>query len=213
VPLINEYVAPNFFRSPEEIIAVHMAEQCLENFYLRCFELNPLVLRLEREAIELFATLSRDTYDKTQLVSLESQRAILGKRLGYVLQVSLVMHLCRVAAGEEKADELFVSKQTVARAVILVDLLQNYAIVEQQESQMQRHGSFDLNRRIHVYAKAGNGCTVAKFRSNCVPMKDRVLIKSIHIKAAMDQLVAMGLGEWRGEKQNAEFVALGRFPD
>jgi len=213
VPLINEYVEPNFFRSPEEILVVHMAEQRLENFYLRCLELSPLVLRLEREAVELFAMLSRDTYDKSQAVSLESQRAVLGKRLGYVLQISLAMHLCRVAAGEEGAETLHISKQTLARAVILVDLLQSYAIVEQQESQMQRHGSFDINRRIHIYAKSNNGCTAARFLTSCVPVKHRRSIQAPQVKAAMDQLVSMGLGEWRKDGRAAVFVALGRFPD
>lgn len=213
VPLINDYVEPNFFRSPEEIVAVHMAEQRLENFYLRCLELSPLVLRLERDAVELFATLSRDTYDKSQMVSLESQRAIFGKRLGYVLQIALVIHLCRVAAGEVSAEELYLSKQTLARSVILVDLLQSYAIVEQQESQMQRHGSFDINRRIHVFAKSNNGCTAARFLSSCIPIKHRKSIQASHVKAAMDQLVSMGLGEWRQEGRSVSFVALGKFPD
>ena len=213
VPLISDYVAPNFFRSPEEIVAVHMAEQCLENFYLRCLELPPIVLRLEHEAVELFAMLSRDTYDKSQQVSLESQRAVYGKRLGYILQIALVIHLCRVVAGELDAGELYLSKQTLARSVILVDLLQSYAIVEQQESQMQRHGAFDINRRIHVYAKTNDGCTPARFLSNCVPVRDRKTIQTAQIKAAMEQLVSMGLGEWRIGKQSQTFVALGRFPD
>jgi hypothetical protein len=213
VPLINEYVEPDFFRSPEELTAVHMAEQCLENFYLRCLELKPIVLRLEREAVELFVTLSRDTYDKSQGVSLESQRAVYGKRLGYILQVALVMHLCCVAANEESAAELYLSKKTLARAVILVDLLQSYAIVEQQESQMQRHGAFDLNRRVHVYAKANNGCTAAKFASTCVPVRHKGTVRQSHVKAAMEQLVSMGLGEWREGSKSQTFVALGRFPD
>jgi hypothetical protein len=213
VPLVTEYVEPNFFRSPEEIQAVHMAQQCLETFYLRCLGLTPLVLRLEREAVELFIALSRDTYDKTQQVSLESQKAILGKRLGYILQISLAMHLCQAAAGEVSWDELYVSKRTLARAVMLVDLLQNYAIIEQQESQMQRHGAFDLNRRIHVYSKNNKGCTAAKFAAACIPVKHRTTIKASHVKAAMEQLVELGLGEWRDEKSGPLFMALGKFPD
>lgn len=217
VPLVNSYVEPNFFRSPEEIQSVHMAEQCLETFYLRCLGLSPLVLRLEHDAVELFAALSRDTYEKSQMVSLESQRAIFGKRLGYILQVALTMHLCRVAAGELAADELYVSKQTIARATLFVDLLQSYAIVEQQESQMQRHGSFDLNRRIHVYAKSNNGCSAGDFVSACVPARYRASIKASHVKAAMQGLVAMGLGEWEPArdpgKPSTRFRAIGRFPD
>jgi hypothetical protein len=213
VPLVNDYKEPNFCRSPEELIAVHMAEQCLDNFYLRCLELKPIVLRLEPEAVELFKALHRDTYDKSQAVSLESQRAVYGKRLGYVLQVALVMHLCRVASNEETASELYLSKQLLARATVLVDLLQSYAIVEQQESQMQRHGAFDLNRRVHVYAKANNGCTAAKFVSVCVPVRHRRTVQQSQVKAAMEQLVSMGLGEWREGKQSQTFVALGRFPD
>jgi CRISPR-associated protein Cmr3 len=212
VPLVNDYKEPNFCRSPEELIAVHMAEQCLDNFYLRCLELKPIVLRLEPEAVELFKALHRDTYDKSQAVSLESQRAVYGKRLGYVLQVALVMHLCRVASNEETASELYLSKQLLARATVLVDLLQSYAIVEQQESQMQRHGAFDLNRRVHVYAKTNNGCTAAKFVSVCVPVRHRRTVQQSQVKAAMEQLVSMGLGEWR-EGKSQSFVALGRFPD
>lgn len=217
VPLINEYVEPNFFRSPEEIQSVHMAEQCLENFYLRCLHLSPLVLRLEEDAVKLFAALSRDTYEKAQMVSLESQRAIYGKRLGYILQIALTMHLCRVASGDVMTSELYVSKQTIARATLLVDLLQSYAIVEQQESQMQRHGAFDLNRRIHVYARSNNGCTPGEFCASCIPVRYRSAIKVSHVKAAMEQLVAMDLGEWREDKINSRpalsFVAKGRFPD
>lgn len=217
VPLTNEYVEPNFFRSPEEIQAVHLAEQTLENFYLRCLGLSPLVLRLEPDAVKLFAMLSRDTYEKAQMVSLESQRAIFGKRLGYVLQIALTMHLCRVAAGEIDTSELYVSKQTLARAVMLVDLLQSYAIVEQQESQMQRHGTFDLNRRLHVYALNNGGCTSAQFMAACVPIRHRASIKSAHVKAAMDQLVAMGLGKWSDNKDSIQrgtkFVAIGKYPD
>jgi len=213
VPLIDDYVEPNFFRSPEELMAVHMAEQCLENFYLRCMEVAPLVLRLEKEAVDLFVLLSRDTYDKSKMVALESQRAVLGKRLGYVLQVALAMHLCRVAAGEEGVDELFLSKNTLARSVILVDLLQSYAIVEQQESQMQRHGAFDINRRIHNFAKANDGVTASRFFSSCVPIKHRKDMKVSEVKAAMDQLVSMELGEWRVKGKTQTFVALGRFPD
>jgi len=213
VPLIDDYVEPNFFRSPAELMAVHMAEQCLENFYLRCLEVAPLVLRLEREAVDLFVLLSRDTYDKSRMVSLESQRAVLGKRLGYILQIALAMHLCRVAAGEEDVNELYISKNTLARSVILVDLLQSYAIVEQQESQMQRHGAFDINRRIHIFAKAHDGVTAARFFSSCVPIKYRKDMSVSEVKAAMEQLVSMGLGEWRVKGKTQTFVALGRFPD
>lgn len=214
VPLVNEYVEPNFFRTPEEIQEVHMAEQCLNNFYLRCLGVPPLVLRLEREAVELFSALSRDTYEKSQMVSLESQRAILGKRLGYILQVALTMQLCRVAAGQEDENEPYVSRRTIAQATLLVDLLQSYAIVEQQESQMTKHGAFDLNRRIHVYARNNRGCTAAQFTSACVPIKHRAHIKSPHVRAAMEQLVAMGLGEWaESEGRSPRFLALGRFPD
>lgn len=217
VPLANKYVEPNFFRSPEEIQAVHIAEQALENFYLRCLGLPPMVLRLELDAVKLFAALSRDTYEKAQMVSLESQRAIFGKRLGYVLQIALAMHLCRVAAGEEDPKGLYISKQTLARSVMLVDLLQSYAIVEQQESQMQRHGAFDLNRRIHVYALNNGGCTPAQFNATCIPIRHRATIKPSHVKAAMSQLVTMGLGEWKDgkdpSKPGACFMALGKFPD
>jgi hypothetical protein len=138
---------------------------------------------------------------------------VLGKRLGYILQVALTIHVCRVSAGEIPSDELYVSKQTLARAVVLVDLLQSYAIVEQQESQMQRHGAFDLTRRIHVYAKANKGCTPNQFCTSCVPIKHRNTIKSSHVKAAMDQLVGMELGEWQDVKGTQTFIALGRFPD
>jgi CRISPR-associated protein Cmr3 len=214
VPLVNKYAEPNFFRSPEEIQAVHLAEQCLNNFYLRCLGVNPIVLRLEREAVELFSTLSRDTYDKSQMLSLESQRAVLGKRLGYILQIALAMQLCRVAAGEESEDEPFVSTRTIAQATVFVDLLQSYAIVEQQESQMTKHGSFDLNRRIHVYARANKGCTVGRFMAACVPTRQRSQIKPQNIKAAMEQMVAMGLGEWaEGTEKSPRFVSLGKFPD
>lgn len=213
VPLIDNYVEPNFFRSSAEIIAVHMAEQCLENFYLRCLEVAPLVLRLEKEAVDLFVLLHADTYDKSHMVALESQRAVLGKRLGYILQIALAMHLCRVAAGEEDVNELYVSKNTLARSVILVDLLQSYAIVEQQESQMQRHGAFDINRRIHVFAKGNNGVTASRYFSSCVPIRYRKDMKVSEVKAAMDQLVSMGLGEWRVKGKTQTFVALGNFPD
>ena len=217
-PLPNEFTEPNFFRTPAEITAVHLAEQALENFYLRCLSVDPLMLRLEREAVEMFALLSRDTYNKAQLVSLESQRAVFGKRLGYVLQVAITMHIARVAAGEEDPANLYVSKQTLAKAVIFVDLLQAYAIVEQQESQMQQHGSFDMPRRIHSYAKARGALTAAQFGTACIPSRLRKSIKSYHIRSAMEQLVEMGLGEWRGKKSSSAqsgelFVAIGTFPD
>jgi hypothetical protein len=209
LPITNEYVEPNFFRTPEEIQTVHVAGQCLEEFYLRCLGIPPLVLRLEREAVELFTLLSRDTWEKAQSVALESQRAVLGKRLGYILQIALTIHLCAVAGGEEKEDELYLSKRTLARAVVLVDLLQSYAIVEQQESQMQRHGTFELTRRIHVYAMGTGSVTATEFLSRCIPSRFRRDITSAHIKAAMDQLVAAGLGEWREKR----FIALGKYPD
>jgi hypothetical protein len=94
-----------------------------------------------------------------------------------------------------------------------VDLLQGYAIVEQQESQMQRHGAFDLTRRIHVYSRGNSGCTAAQFCTSCIPIKHRSTIKASHVKAAMDQLVGMGLGQWEDVKGTQTFVALGRFPD
>jgi hypothetical protein len=213
VPLINEYVEPNFFRSPEEIVVVHAAEKSLENFYLRCLGLAPLVLRLDREAVELFAHLSRDTFDKSQMVSLESQRAVLGKRLGYILQITIAIHLCRVAAGEKDREELYISKGSLARSVILVDLLQSYAIVEQQESQMQRHGALDLNKRIHTFAKGNGGCTASTFLSRCIPMRYRSSVNTSHVRSAMDQLVATGLGEWQMKGKKQTFVSLGRFPD
>ena len=213
VPLISGYVEPNFYRTPEELQVVHLAERCLEDFYVRCLSLKPLVLRLEREAVELFSLLSRDTHDKAGQVSLESQRAVLGKRLGYILQIALTMHLCRVAAGEEKEDELFLSKRTLARATVFVDLLQGYAIAEQQESQMQRHGAFDLNRRVHSFAMHSNGTTVSAFYNSCIPVKYRQTIKSPAVKAAMDQLVAMDLGLWQEHKGKLRFVALGKYPD
>jgi hypothetical protein len=93
--------------------------------------------------------------------------------------------------------------------VVLVDLLQSYAIVEQQESQMQRHGTFELTRRIHVYAMGTGSVTATEFLSRCIPSRYRKDITSSHIKAAMDQLVAAGLGEWTEKR----FIALGKYPD
>jgi hypothetical protein len=213
VPLVSNYVEPNFFRTPQELQTVHLAEKCLEDFYLRCLAAKPLVLRLEREAVELFSLLSRDAYDKAGQVSLESQRAVLGKRLGYILQIALTMHLCKVAAGEERDEELFLSKRTLARATVFVDLLQGYAIAEQQESQMQRHGAFDLNRRIHSFAMHNGGATVSVFYNSCIPVKYRQTIKSPAVKAAMDQLASMGLGQWQEHKGKLRFIALGKYPD
>lgn len=217
VPIVNEYKEPNFFRTSEELQAVYMAEQTLENFYLRCMAQEPVMLRLEQDAALLFKALHRDTYDKSQSVPLESQRAVFGKRLGYILQVALTMHLCSAAADEVSAEELFVPKRTIARAVKLVDLLQAYAILEQQESQMQRHGTFDLNRRIHAYSLNRDGCSVPDFVAHCIPNKYRREIKASDVKAAMDQMVAMNLGEWRedaaGRRAVAIFVARDKFPD
>jgi hypothetical protein len=214
LPLVTEYVEPNFFRTPAEITAVHLANQALENFYLRCTALDPLVTRLDADAIQMFIALSRDTYNKTQMVTLESQRAVYGKRLGYVLQIALIMHAAKVAAGEIDPGELYVNRQTLARAIILVDLLQSYAIVEQQESQMQQHGSFDLNRRIHTFAMARQGITAREFSAACVPVRLRSYIKANHVKEAMKQLVTMELGEWRdGDGKSEVFMALGKYPD
>lgn len=217
-PLPNEYAAPDFFRTPAEITEVHLAEDAMENFYLKCLAMGPMVLRLEPEAVMLFTNLHRDTHYKTNSVPLASQQAVYGKRLGYILQVALTLHLMRVAAGEEDPAKLTLSKATLARAVILVDLLQSYVIVEQQESQMQQHGSFDINRRIHVYAAArANGVTAREFAAACIPAKMRSRIKAFHVKAAMDQLVSMGLGEWRdttkGVKGGEVFAAIGKYPD
>lgn len=209
LPMINEYVEPNFFRTPEELQVVHAAEKCLENFYLRCLGIPPLVLRLEREAVELFRILSRDTWDKSQAVALESQRAVLGKRLGYILQIALAMHLCAVAGGEESPETLHLPMRTLARAVVLVDLLQSYAIVEQQESQMQRHGPLELPRRIHTYAQSVGSVTPREFLSRCVASRYRRDVTSAHIKAAMEQLISAGLGEWKEQR----FIAKGKYPD
>ena len=217
-PLPNEYAMPDFFRTPAEITEVHLAEEALENFYLKCLALDPLVLRLEPEAVMLFTNLHRDTFNKTQSVPLASQQAVYGKRLGYVLQIALAMHLMRVAAGEEDSKNLLVSKATLARAVILVDLLQSYVIVEQQESQMQQHGSFDLNRRIHAFAtgRAG-GITARQFTASCIPARMRGKLKAFHVRAAMEQLVEMRLGEWRavkpGQATGELFAAIGKYPD
>jgi hypothetical protein len=214
VPLSTEYVEPNFSRTPAEITAVHLANQALENFYLRCLAIDPLVLRLDADAIQMFIALSRDTYNKSQMVTLESQRAIYGKRLGYVLQVALTMHIAKVAAGEADPEELYIGRQTLARAIIFVDLLQSYAIVEQQESQMQQHGSFDLNRRIHTFARARSGVTAREFSASCIPVRLRSFIRINNVRSAMEQLVAMGLGEWRqGDGKNEVFQALGKYPD
>lgn len=216
VPVQDRYIEPKFFRTPEEIIAVNMAERCLDAFYLRCLGVSPTALRLDFDAVELFNVLWRDNYEKAQAVALESQRAILGKRLGYILQAALAMHLCKVAAGEISEDQLFLSKQTLARAVVLVDILQNYAIVEQQESQMQRHGAFDLNRKIHLHAKASNGITAYEFLTRYVPLKDRKFMTTQHVAAAMDQLVEMKLGEFQVKgngRQTKIFVATGKYPD
>jgi hypothetical protein len=38
-------------------------------------------------------------------------------------------------------------------------------------------------------------------------------MKVSEVKAAMDQLVSMELGEWRIKGKTQTFVALGRFPD
>jgi energy-coupling factor transporter ATP-binding protein EcfA2 len=204
VPVQDRYIEPKFLRSPEEIIAVNMAEKGLDQ------------LRLDPDAVELFNVLWKDNYEKVQAVALESQRAILGKRLGYILQAALAMHLCKVAAGEISEEQLFLSKQTLARAVVLVDILQNYAIVEQQESQMQRHGAFDLNRKIHLHSRASNGITAYEFLTRYVPLKDRKFMTTQHVAAAMEQLVEMKLGEFQVKgngRQTKIFVATGKYPD
>ena len=108
------------------------------------------------------------------------------------------------------------AKQIFVRAVVFVYILKNYAIVEQQESQMQRHGAFDLNRKVHLHAKASNGITAYEFLTRYVPLKDRKFMTTQHVAAAMEQLVEMKLGEFQikgNGRQTKIFMALGRYPD
>lgn len=216
VGMPNRYVEPNFFRTPAEIMAIHLAEQTLDNFYLRCLGLPAMVLRLDEDATRMFAALSKDTYDKTQSVPLDSQKAVYGKRLGYILQMALTLHLLWVACGEASEKEQYVSRQTLAKATMLVDLLQSYAIVEQEEAQMTPHGEFDLNRKIHSFAKVKGGCTARGFRLTCVTQRLRKTITTNEIAAAMERLVQMGLGDWHGGEKggvsNRVFLARGEFP-
>lgn len=207
------YKKPNFSRTPSELMVVNMAERCLDDFYYQCLNVRPLALRLDADAIDLFTILHKDTWEKTQALYLESQRAVLGKRLGYILQLALVIHLCDVATGGTSDEELYVSKQTLARAAIMVDILQCYAIVEQQESQMRRHGAFDMPRKIHSHALNANGCTASQFITACVPASMRSRITPAQVGAAMDQLTEAGLGEWQKKGRSRIFVASGRYPD
>jgi hypothetical protein len=95
----------------------------------------------------------------------------------------------------------------------LVDLLQSYAIIEQEESQMQKHGAFDMSRRIHSFAKARIGCTPRQFINSCVPGRMRKNFSQEEVRQAMDQLVSMKLGEWRDDGKGEVFIAIGKFPD
>jgi hypothetical protein len=213
IPIPQKFVEPDFCRSTEQLAHVHNAERNLENFYLRAATTDPIVMRLSPEAVNMFSSLAADTHRKQLMVTLDSQRAVYGKRLGYVLQVALTMHVASVAAKECSQDERYLSLATLAKAVKFVDLLQAYAVLEQQESQMQSAGSFDLPRRIHNFAKARGGVTAREFMNSCVGSKLRKIIKTPQVRVAMEQLVLINLGKWSGSGKGQTFVACGEYPD
>lgn len=213
IPVSEEYVKPNFRRTPEEILNVLNAGKVIEDFYIRCASVDPLAVRLSPQAIDLFEELSKDTYDKRNSVALESQKAVYGKRMGYVLSVALVLHIAAVATGLEQQTGTLVSAGTLAKAVTLVDLLQAYAVLEQQDAQISESGSFDLSRRIHRFAQANGPTPARKFAADCVPARLRKQITTAKIKAAMRAMETMGIGRLVKIGTTESFEAIGRYPD
>ena len=179
----------------EQAQALHQASEKVASFTAALHRLPPATYTFSKAAREEKHRLLRQTDDMIDREVIKANRNVYGKRVGYVVRIAGILHLCEVAAGRMSVTD-HIPLGTVVKATALVDFLQAYACEAHVRAQQADEVTIDdLMRRIHI-ACLDKPMGAGRFRADYLSPKQRKAYSSEAIAAYMEQLVALDCGTW-----------------
>jgi hypothetical protein len=119
--------------------------------------LTPVQYRLEPSAVAWFAQFELLQQEQNHAAELDTVRALYGKAAGKVLRVAGLLHILERVCDSAMADPHTIRLETLQKAILLVDTLNQWAINFHADAAAEAVGGIDnLMARVHN-ASASNG--------------------------------------------------------
>jgi hypothetical protein len=180
---------------PEKLIAFKNAQQFLKNVVSAVFELKAINYRLDPDATEVFSDYELKKQEDALATKVSAQAALYGKAAGKVLRFAGLLHILEIVVNGHVQVDL-ISKQTLQKAIDLVDRLDSWALAYHAKlAGITRQSLNALERRVHTLAyKSQSGMSWTEIR-NKMSSDEKSGKSAEDAEAAMCKLVALGLGE------------------
>ena len=177
--------------SEEEAQITQQAAQHLADVAMALFRLPRVELTLTADAREMLFEYEARCQGDAQRSELDAMRAAWSKAPGKVLRVAGILHLIhRVCSDGEHGDQ--VAAAMVDRAMNLIDYLTTWALSLHESA--AAGDATDLMRLVHSLAMASDGPVGWRRISQRLSVKQRREIDSAAALAAVEGLVALGVG-------------------
>lgn len=210
VPLPERVVPLPMQSSPSEMAEVQAAAQLLADVARTIHDLPPRRYNLTDEALAVWQAYELQHQGMALKASIGAQSALYGKSAGKVLRVAGLLHLLKVAIGEEERDAL-VGADCISRGAVLVDHLDQWAL--SLHSEVAVGETTGLMQTIHRVAEAAGGPIRWKEVQNRLSKVQRRDADAATGQAAMRALAAAGYGVIEeGPRGSLSYRAIGALP-
>jgi hypothetical protein len=195
LPLPNKPIPDYYEPTAEETQAYHEATEQLASFTAQLHRLPPVTHPFCRAARQEIHRLRKQTDQIVDAELISANQNVYGKRVGYIVRLAGILHLCRIVSGEVQLGSE-VSLAMVNQARDIIDHLQTYACEAHIRAQQSDEVTVtDMLRRIHI-ACLDKPMGAGRFRADCLSKKQRQSYSAAAITAYMDQLVSLECGTW-----------------
>lgn len=192
IPMPERVVFLPAEETQEEIETAMAAADHLESVVGLLYRHHRVSLRLSRAARAVFVAYEGRCQGDALRASVAAQGAAWGKAAGKVLRVAGLLHLIHAVCPDGEHSEE-VSEAMVLRACDLVDHLTNWTLGIHQSAMAGE--ATDLMRLVHRVAQAAGGPIGWRLVSQRLSPRQRKELDSAAALAAVDGLVALGMGE------------------
>jgi len=143
--------------SQEREQATATAVEYLQTVAKTVYCLSPVEYRLEASALAHFVTFEYQQQQQNIAADLDTVRALYGKAAGKVLRVAGLLHILHLACDINMTDPQTIRLDTLRKAILLVDTLNQWAINFHTDAAAEAVGGIDnLMARVHnASANAG----------------------------------------------------------
>lgn len=176
--------------SPEQEAAIAAAAQHLQDIAMAVYTLPPAEYRLEPAAIAHFARFELQQQQQNLTANLDTVKALHGKAAGKVLRVAGLLHILQRVAEPAMPEPHIIPLVTLQNAILLVEVLNQWAIGFHAEAAAAAVGGIDnMMRRVHnASANADKQWVSWRDFSRCLSPKQRERIDRIAFEQVVHRL-------------------------